>query len=89
MHKMLGELHCVFHYWICLDDSDNPTGESCHFPRRLMVSGGEKRSRRDDSIPDNDQETEKLVNLGKWIKSNPGLVGTKIPKFHEPVTKKS
>jgi hypothetical protein len=77
------------------DDSDEPTGEVRHLPRRLLNVRAEAKKRKRSDIGNKTRRLEADESgeedsgdgmlPGQWSHKNPGLVGTKIPAFVKPV----
>jgi len=82
------------------DDSDAPSGNIKHLPRRLLASSAEASRRRKvrvgnkrfrteaGAVAGAAGDTEDLVEQGTgnvWQKRDPGLVGSKIPPYQKPV----
>lgn len=84
-------LHSFYLPSFTSDDSDEPTGLVSHLPRRLLREHAEKRVRRraplnrERTENDSDDSDEDDVAIPedpkKWVKTNPGLVGSRVPAF--------
>jgi hypothetical protein len=77
------------------DDSDEPTGEVRHLPRRLLNvraeakkrkrSGIGNKTRRLEADESDEEDGDTPPAVGEWSRKNPGLVGTQVPDFIKPV----
>lgn len=80
------------------DDSDEPEGAPRHLPARMLVASASTRRRKKSAIgnkrmrleadEDDDEDGEAGSEAGGdaptgWRRSNPGLVGSKVPPFEE------
>ncbi len=75
------------------DDSDEPDGIADHLPRRLLKAGAQKRTKqksaagnRLETVSSEEEDDDvPVVNLGKWSKTDSGLVGSKVPPYIKPL----
>jgi len=75
------------------DDSDEPDGIADHLPRRLLKAGAQKRTKqksaagnRLETVSSEEEDDDvPAVNLGKWSKTDSGLVGSKVPPYIKPL----